>query len=149
MKKLILVSIFAAFSTQLFAEKTTVLTESNLIGFDCASEFSNVIGILGRGENLPDFLANDISAEIKRQNDQGQILSIKCTAKPTVKASYVTIIEDEVEQKVVSTLSFTIPVEIEVKNGNNTAIVTVDQNYYVENLDKPGQQKTTQNFIVK
>jgi hypothetical protein len=149
MKKLILSSIFAVFSTQLFAENPEALSGPNLIGFDCASEFNNVIGILGRGELLTDFLAKDVSAEIKRQNQKGQVISIKCDGKPTIKASYISIIEEEAEQKIVSTLSFTIPLEVRVRNDNNSAILKIDHNYYVKNLDKPGKQKTTQNFIVK
>jgi hypothetical protein len=149
-KKTALIALFVILSTPTLAKsKNTDNNSIQTLGFECAKKYSNVIPLLGRGEDFPAFLTQDIETELKRQNKTSKLISITCDGEPELKASHITIEENGQQQQVVSKLSFTIPVEVLVKNGKQEMTLFIDQSYYVENLDKPGQQKTTQNFIVK
>lgn len=50
---------------------------------------------------------------------------------------------------VLSVLSVTFPLHVEVKNAKDVMSFEVDQNYTVIDLDKETLPKVTQNFIVK
>jgi hypothetical protein len=120
-------------------------------GFECADSALHVMALLGRGPDFPKFLINDVETELNRQNKGSRLVSIKCTGEPELKAGSVALENDE-SKAVLSKLSLTIPLEIEVKHSSgvkNVMHLKVDQNYLVENLDKDDQAKVTQNFIVK
>lgn len=120
-----------------------------LVGFECASELKDSIGLLGRGTDFPAFLARDVSTELKRQDTRSHLVSVECVGEPEIKAGSIPVVDNGKEQNVLSSLSVTFPLNIKLKNGTTDITLEVDQNYYIENLDKPDQQKTTQNFIVK
>lgn len=150
MKKTALIALLAILTNPALAKsKNPDQNSIQTSGFDCAQKFTNIIPMLGRGENFPAFLTRDIETELKRQNKTSKLISITCDGEPELKVSHINVEENGQQQKVVSKLSFTIPVEVLVKNGKQEMTLFVDQNYYVENLDNPGQQKTMQNFIVK
>jgi len=148
-QKTTFVAIFAILMTPTFAKSENTNNGEQTLGFECAQEYTTIIPMLGRGEDFPAFLARDIGKELKRQNNKSKLVSITCEGEPILKASHITIEENGLQQKVLSQLSFTIPVKVIVKNGRREMTLLVDQNYNVENLDKPGHQRTTQNFIVK
>jgi hypothetical protein len=149
-KKTALIALLAILTNPTLAKsKNPDQNSIQTSGFDCAQKFTNIIPMLGRGENFPAFLTRDIETELKRQNKTSKLISITCDGEPELKVSHINVEENGQQQQVVSKLSFTIPVEVLVKNGKQEMTLFVDQNYYVENLDKPGQQKTMQNFIVK
>jgi hypothetical protein len=149
-KKTALIALLAILTNPALAKsKNPDQNSIQTSGFDCAQKFTNIIPMLGRGENFPAFLTRDIETELKRQNKTSKLISITCDGEPELKVSHINVEENGQQQKVVSKLSFTIPVEVFVKNGKQEMTLFVDQNYYVENLDNPGQQKTMQNFIVK
>jgi hypothetical protein len=120
-------------------------------GFECADSAVDVLDILGRGPNFPNFLISDVETELSRQNKSSQLVSIRCTGEPELKAGRVA--QENNESKIIlSKLSVTFPLEVEVThNGNMKKVMhlVVDHNYLVENLDKDNQTKVTQNFIVK
>lgn len=150
MKKTALIALLAILTNPSLAKsKNPDQNSIQTSGFDCAQKFTNIIPMLGRGENFPVFLTRDIETELKRQNKTSKLISITCDGEPELKVSHINVEENGQQQQVVSKLSFTIPVEVLVKNGKQEMTLFVDQNYFVENLDKPGQQKTMQNFIVK
>jgi hypothetical protein len=120
-------------------------------GFECADSAVDVLDILGRGPNFPNFLINDVETELSRQNKSSQLVSIRCTGEPELKAGSVALENDE-SKTILSKLSVTFPLELEVmhnSNVKNMMHLVVDHNYLVENLDKDNQTKVTQNFIVK
>jgi hypothetical protein len=127
------------------SEKTT---PPLLVGFECANELMDSIGLLGRGTDFPAFLGRDVSTELKRQDTRSHLVSVECVGEPELKASSTPIVESGVEQNVLSSLSVTFPLQLKIKNGKSDISLNVDQNYMVENMDQPGQQKVTQNFIV-
>jgi heme-binding NEAT domain protein len=150
MKKKALITLLVILNTSAIAKSNEADKNSvHTWGFERAKKYTNIISMLGRGTDFPAFLARDIETELKRQDKRSRLISITCKDEPELKVSHTTIEERDIQQKVVSKLSFTIPVEVIVKNGKNEMTLLVDHNYYVENLDKPGHQKTTQNFIVK
>jgi hypothetical protein len=107
--------------------------------------------LLGRGPDFPDFLIRDVETELERQNKGSQLVNITCTAEPELMAGSVRLPGDA-SKSIVSTLSLSVPLEITVIHGSDTANLiqlTVEQNYFVENLDKDNQAQVTQNFIVK
>lgn len=120
-------------------------------GFECADSALHVMELLGRGPEFPKFLINDVETELNRQNKGSTLVSIACVGEPELKAGSVAL-ESEPSKTVLSKLSLTIPLEVEVthsSNKKNVMHLKVDQNYHVENLDKDDQAKVTQNFIVK
>jgi hypothetical protein len=120
-----------------------------LSGFECASELLKSIDLLGRGSDFPAFLVRDVSTELKRQDNRSHLISVECVAEPTLKASSKPLVVNGKEQNVLTKLSMTFPLQLKVKNGKSEMMLNVDQNYMVENMDQPGQQKVTQNFIVQ
>jgi hypothetical protein len=122
-----------------------------VIGFECADSALHVMEMLGRGPNFPDFLISDVEIELERQNKGSQLVSITCTAEPELMAGSVTL-QGNSSKSIVSRLSLSVPLEITVSHSSDAANLiqlSVEQNYFVENLDKDNQAQVTQNFIVK
>jgi hypothetical protein len=117
-------------------------------GFECADSAMHVMEILGRGPDFPSFLIRDVETELNRQNKGAHLLSIKCVGEPKLMANG-NAADDENSQMVLSVLSVTFPLHVEVKNAKDVMSLEVDQNYTVENLDTGTLPKLTQNFIVK
>jgi hypothetical protein len=120
-------------------------------GFECADSALHVMDLLGRGPDFPGFLISDVETELNRQNKGSHLVSITCTAEPILKAASVPLANDA-SKTLLSRLSLTIALEIAVTHSsdvNNVMHLVVEQNYFVENLDKDNQAKVTQNFIVK
>jgi hypothetical protein len=120
-------------------------------GFECADSALHVTEMLGRGPDFPHFLIRDVETELNRQNKNSQLVNITCTGEPELKADSLALKNDD-SKRVLSKLSLTFPLEIDVThdgNEKNVIQLKVDQNYFVENLDKEEQAKVTQNFIVK
>lgn len=156
MKKCILLGLVIAsvlsFTTPSIAADKDASEKTNtplLVGFECASELMDSIGLLGRGTDFPAFLGRDVSTELNRQDTRSHLVSVECVGEPELKAGSIPIVENGAEKNVLSSLSVTFPLQLKVKNGKSEFMLKVEQSYMVENMDQPGQQKVTQNFIVK
>jgi hypothetical protein len=148
----ILFAILLTFATPSAAEAVNTnqtIHPPQLMGFECANEIIDSIGLLGRGTDFPAFLVTDVSKELNRQYDRSQLISVECIGEPELKAGSKPILENGTQQDVLTKLSVTFPLQLRVKNGISVITLKVDQNYMVENMDQPGQQQVTQNFIVK
>lgn len=144
---LLLLSVFAQAETEQMAS----IHEGQRIavsGFDCANDSLNVIPLLGRGTNFPQFIVADVETELERQNKGSQLISISCTGKATLEASQVPM-PNEPDKSMISGLSMTFPIELEVTNEGGTITLTIEQNYSVEGLDSDDIPRVTQNFVVK
>jgi hypothetical protein len=130
-------------------EHTANPSPPQLVGFECAKTLKESIGLLGRGTDFPAFLATDVDTELKRQDKRSQLISVECLSEPELRATSNKIIENGIEQNVLTVLSVTFPLLVKVKNGKSRISLKVEQNYLIENLHLPNQQKVTQNFIVK
>ncbi|MGS2719897.1 hypothetical protein [Paraglaciecola aestuariivivens] len=128
---------------------TTAINVMQLSGFECADELLASIAILGRGDDFPNFLAQDVETELKRQSKTSKLLALTCTGEPVIQMASAEVLDQGEQKQVLSTLSVTFPLNAQVKNGKQKIELNLEQNYLVENLDKPGQQKVTKNFIVK
>jgi len=125
--------------------------EVDASGFECAESALHIMELLGRGPDFPGFLISDVETELSRQHKGSQLVSISCTGEPVLKAGSIPLENDD-SKTVLSRLSLTLPLEIVVTHNSdveNFMHLVVEQNYFVENLDKDNQAKVTQNFIVK
>ncbi|WP_416305725.1 hypothetical protein [Neptunicella sp. SCSIO 80796] len=120
-----------------------------IAGFDCAKEVQQMIGLIGRGDNFPQFLATDIETELNRQHAGSKLLKMECIGEPQLKAETKPVKVNNEEKQAITTLSLSVPLEITVKGGKTPMTIKIEQNYLVENFDSPESRKLTQNFIVK
>ena len=154
MKRQVFVATLLITAAYASAESVESIHEGKQVevsGFDCAQDALHVMDLLGRGPDFPGFVIADVETELDRQNKGSQLLSISCTGEPQLKASQVAVPEDS-SKVMLSALSMSFPLNISVtheSNTNNVMHLVVEQNYFVENLDKDNQAKVTQNFIVK
>jgi hypothetical protein len=152
MKKTLIIGLLSGlYSHMALADSKTLPTQAlpEITGFDCAKEVQQMIGLIGRGDNFPQFLATDIETELNRQHADSKLLKMECIGEPVLKAATVPIVQDGKTKQAISSLSITFPLEIIVNGGKTSIIMQVDQNYLVENFDSPENRKVTQNFIVK
>ncbi|WP_438864986.1 hypothetical protein [Neptunicella sp.] len=152
MKKAIIFCLLSGLFSPIVSAKTLPATEQakpEITGFDCAKEVESMIGLIGRGNDFPQFLATDITTELNRQHAGSTLLKMTCIGEPQLKAETTPVIVDNQEKQALKTLSLTFPLEITVKGGKRPMTMEVEQNYLVENFDEPEKRKLTQNFIVK
>ncbi|ABG41743.1 hypothetical protein Patl_3237 [Paraglaciecola sp. T6c] len=137
------------------ADVYTSIHESKTVeasGFECAEEALHVMDVLGRGPKFPEFLIKDVEIELNRQNKGAHLVSISCVGKPELMARNVADSQNNSGQSVLSALSVSFPLHLEVQNREgvkNTTSLDIEQNYLVENLDTGNLPTVTQNFIVK
>lgn len=146
-----IVGLFALFmyNTAAFAEiKNTNIDGIDVSGFECADESLQALPYLGRGDDFPNFLIADVNEELKRQQASSILVSIKCTGIPELKAATSDTTGKD-SKKLLSTLSMTFPLDLEIKNGTDVTKLTVAINYFVEHLDTSTANTVTKNFIVK
>jgi hypothetical protein len=121
-------------------------------GFECAEDAMHVMDVLGRGPKFPEFLIKDVETELNRQNKGAHLVSISCVGEPKLMASNVADSQNSSGQSVLSALSVSFPLHLEVQNrqgAKNTTSLDIEQNYLVENMDKGTLPTVTQNFVVK
>lgn len=131
------------------SQSVTKQTKTEINGFECAKEVESMVGLIGRGDNFPQFLATDIATELNRQHAGSTLLKMECTGEPQLKAETIPVTINNEEKQAIKTLSLSFPLKITVKGGKRPMTMEVEQNYLVENFDEPEKRKLTQNFIVK
>jgi hypothetical protein len=117
-------------------------------GFECADSALHVMDTLGRGPDFPEFLISDVETELNRQNEGAHLVSIKCAGEPQLMANSQPVKGDN-SQSILTALSLTFALHIEVQNADSVMALEVNQNYTVENMGTDAVPKLTQNFIVK
>ncbi|MBC3764946.1 hypothetical protein [Neptunicella marina] len=143
-------SLLLVQSLSVFATKTNESSNPvKMNGFECANEVLDVVGLLGRGDDFPQFLASDIEAELKRQDNNSILGYVKCVGKPELKAATKQSMVNGEYQNIITKFSLTFPLKLKVKNGKKTLFINVSQNYVVNNFDQPDKRTVTQNFIVE
>ena len=115
--------------------------------FKCAQELLPSIDILGRGTDYPNFLIKDIHTELLRQDDDTEILEIKCSGEPKIEGMFAELEMEGETQTALDQLSVKFPVEMLVDTGTTVWIMHVEHNYRVSSLAK-GSPKLVQTFDV-
>jgi hypothetical protein len=126
----------------------TLMDRVEVVGFECAEKSLSMLGYLGRGTQFPEFLIVDIDKELKRQDSRSELLKVECTGEPELKAASVPV-EGDPSKNMLSSLSMTFPVNVEVRNGNTIINLKVEHNYSVQGLHDSDVPKLNQNFVVK
>ncbi|GBL04181.1 hypothetical protein [Glaciecola sp. KUL10] len=125
-----------------YAEKVSAAIEKldintiEVTGFECANELLPSIHILGRGTNFPDFLTEDVSTEIIRQDYESIVKRISCLNEPTAEAKFVdAAVTNEAESgKALDAVTVNFPLGMVVYNGEEDWMMRVDFAYIVEGL---------------
>jgi hypothetical protein len=152
-KKLLMATIMSI-ACNLHAETVDSIHKGKSItisSLNCADTIMNVIPMLGRGPDFPQFLVADVETELDRQQKGSQLLSLECLAEPKIKASSVPLMDDPTKSILIR-LSVSFPLKLVVGNKSDKKMameLSVNQNYFVENINTPEKTKVTQNFIVK
>jgi hypothetical protein len=136
---------------QVMAESMESINQGQPIeisGFDCAENCAHMIEWLGRGKDYRKFVVSDVEGALYKQQPGSQLLKLQCTGEPELLTG--ALLQNGAESKATLTrFSATFPLEATVNVGGEVWILTIDQNYYAENLNIPNERKLTQNFTVK
>ncbi len=119
-----------------------------VIGFDCADESLHMIDWLGLGTNYRNFVISDVEKALYVQQPGSQLLKIECTAKPELLTAVLPNEGDD-SKAILTKFSVTFPLKATINLSGNIWVLTIDQNYYAENLNTPDKRKLTENFTVK
>ncbi|MBO1254148.1 hypothetical protein J3L16_00455 [Alteromonas sp. 5E99-2] len=117
-------------------------------GFECADAIVNVIPMLGRGNNFPEFLINDVETELKRQNKHAEVTSLTCDGKPELKGTTKPVTINGETKSSLSSFTATFPLTVLVKEPKRTVTLKVNHIYFVDGMDSGTPQKVTQTFQV-
>ncbi|BFM05337.1 hypothetical protein [Halioxenophilus aromaticivorans] len=117
-------------------------------GFDCAEKSVHMIEWLGLGKDYRKFVVSDVEGELYKQQPGSQLLKLQCTGEPELLTGALPQNGDE-SKAILTLFSATFPLEATVNLGGEVWVLTIDQNYYAENLNIPNERKLTQNFNVK
>ncbi len=142
---------FALLSSSVMADTVDSINEGRQIevsGFNCADESIHMIEWLGLGKDYQSFLVKHVETELYNQQPGSQLLELKCTGKPELLTGALPQDGDK-SKAILTRFSATFPLEATVNLGGSVWLLTIDQNYYAENLNIPSERKLTQNFNVK
>jgi hypothetical protein len=103
---------------------------------------------LGLGKDYRKFVVSDVEGELYKQQPGSQLMKLQCTAEPEFLTNALPQNGDE-SKAILTRFSVTFPLEATVNLGVEVWVLTIDQNYYAENLNTPNERKLTQNFTVK
>jgi len=119
-----------------------------IYGFECAEKSAHMIEWLGRGKDYRKFIVSDVEGELYKQQPGSQLLKLQCTGEPELLTGALPQNGDE-SKAILTRFSATFPLKATIDLGGETWILTIDHNYYAENLNIPNERKLTQNFTVK
>ena len=116
-------------------------------GFECAENAKSAIPLLGRGDDFPAFLLQDVERELKRQHASSVLKKATCASAPEVHATTMPV---EGGTEVLSKLQVIFPMHIEVEAGKDKRIIKlhIQHQYVAENLETTDKRKVTQTFAV-
>ncbi|MCP3674687.1 MAG: hypothetical protein GY829_09520 [Gammaproteobacteria bacterium] len=117
-------------------------------GFDCADKSTHMIEWLGLGKDYRSFVVKDVETELNNQQPGSQLLKLECTNEPELLTGALPQNEDE-SKAILTRFSATFSLKATVNLSGSIWVLTIDQNYYAENLNVPNERKLTQNFTVK
>jgi hypothetical protein len=117
-------------------------------GFDCAEKSAHMIEWLGRGKDYRKFVVSDVEGELYKQQPGSQLLKLICTDEPELLTGALPQNGDE-SKAILTRFSVTFPLEATINLSDEVWVLSIDQNYYAENLNIPNERKLTQNFTVK
>lgn len=130
-KQLFTLTMVASIFAPVQATEKTLNVDT--VSLNCASDYLQLLPQLGRGDDYPRFLINDINAALKQQSATSILTKVQCTSKVNVETTSTTVPESEHE--VLSTLQITFPLVIDLTNGPTKYRLTVNQRYIAENLE--------------
>ena len=146
---IVILSILEFLPKSIFAQQIDEAMVPSAIGFECAQEAMNVIPLLGRGDNFPDWLLRDIDTELKRQASTSQLLKATCTAAPKVSAAVLPNDENDTKQgNVLSQLRIEFYLDLIVNTGNRDIPLKIEQVYLANHLETIEKRTVTQKFVV-
>lgn len=117
-------------------------------GFYCAEKSVHMIELLGLGKDYRKFVVSDVESELYKQQPGSQLLKLHCTGEPELLTGALPQDGDE-SKAILTQFSATFPLEATVNLGGEVWVLTIDQNYYAENLNIQNERKLTKNFNVK
>lgn len=140
---------YIAFAT-LFcvANQSYADSSSKYSGFECADELTQIIPLLGRGSNFPEFLFDDVNSELKRQNKKARLIKLTCNGEPKLQGKTNKQNVDGSEQTSLSSMTAIFPLTAIVKEPKKTVTLIINHIYKVENMNSPEPKKVTQTFQV-
>ncbi len=151
MLKVFFSMLVLVFSFKAIAESIDSLNSGKtveVVGFDCADESLHMIDWLGLGTNYRSFVISDVEEALYAQQPGSQLLKIECTAKPELLTTVLPN-EGSGSKAILTKFSATFPLKATINLSGNIWVLSIDQNYYAENLDTPDKRKLTENFTVK
>jgi len=143
--------LFTSSTVQSLENNATSTQEGQVVkfsGFECAEDAKSIIPLLGRGDDFPNFVAQDIEMSLKTQSQHAQVLAVQCTADVQRKVFTRSLDIEGEQQEVITSLEIVIPLNIVVADGTQTTQLAIEQIYKTTNLEQPNARKTVQTFKV-
>ena len=143
--------IITLFSMSVLAESMNSINKGKTIeisGFDCADKSTHMIKWLGRGKDYRSFVVADVEKELYKQQPGSQLIKLECTGEPELLTGALPTNGDE-SKVILAKFSVTFPLKATVNLSGQIWVLSIDQNYYAENLNVPNKHKLTLNFTVK
>ena len=143
--------IITLFSMSVLAESMNSINKGKTIeisGFDCADKSTHMIEWLGRGKDYRSFVVADVEKELYKQQPGSQLIKLECTGEPELLTGALPTNGDE-SKVILAKFSVTFPLKATVNLSGQIWVLSIDQNYYAENLNVPNKHKLTLNFTVK
>ncbi|WP_444938551.1 hypothetical protein [Microbulbifer sp. JMSA002] len=151
MLKILKLITFTLLSMSVLAESIESINKGKHIeisGFDCADKSTHMIEWLGLGTDYRSFVVKDVERELYNQQPGSQLLKLECTGEPELLTGALP--QDGVEAKaILMRFSVTFPLKATVNLSGTIWVLSIDQNYYAENLNLLTDRKLTKKFTVK
>lgn len=103
---------------------------------------------LGRGKDYRKFIVSDVESELYKQQPGSQLLKLECTGEPKL-LTWALVQNGDRSKAILTKFSATFPLTATINLGGEILFLTIDQNYYAENLNIPNKRKLTLTFTIK
>ncbi|QEY12645.1 hypothetical protein D0B88_10525 [Cellvibrio sp. KY-YJ-3] len=117
-------------------------------GFDCAEKSVHMIEWLGLGKDYRKFVVSNVESELYKQQSGSQLLKLQCTSEPEFLTGALPQNGDD-SKAILTRFSATFPLKATINLSGEVWVLSIDQNYYAENLNSPNERKLTRNFNIK
>lgn len=126
----------------------TPAKETEMSGFDCIAEFKDRLYLLGRGNDYPNFIAQDITIELIKQDPESKLISATCKSEVELGVKFADVIVDGTAQQSLDYLEASFPLELVVFNGEENWILDTVLQYQVDGLSSQEIPTLTKHFKV-
>ncbi len=145
---LLLLTSFSVFSTENKIASPHQNEELRISGFECASNVAELLPLLGRGNDFPQFVAQDITQSLKKQSKHADLVEMRCTSEVRHNVHTTPVSVEGNQREMITGLEVAIPLSIIVINGKQTTALEIEQIYVTTNLHLPDTRKTVPTFKV-